>query len=220
MGFLQSIGGLKSEATRLDAHGQPVNSRFNQRRVEDRQIDELIGLCKMALSDGAVDQLEVETLLSWLGANRECADVWPANVIYERVYRALADDGVVDAEEESEILDILLKTVGGVRQVENKSSSLPLCNPAPDIDFVARVFCFTGKFNLGTRGYCEGLIEKRGGSSVGAPTRSTDYLVIGDLGSGSWIHSSFGRKIQKAVEMRGDDHGISIISEHHLKEFL
>ncbi len=220
MGFLQKIGGLKSEATKLDAHEQPVNSRFNQRRIEDRQIDELIGLCKMALSDGAVDQLELETLLSWLEVNRECADVWPANVIYERVYRALSD-GVLDIEEEGEILELLSKTIGGVKQEENKSSTLPLCNPAPDVEFTARVFCFTGKFNLGTRAYCEGLIEARGGSCVGTPTRSTDYIVIGESGSEAWIHANFGRKIQKAVELRDeDDHEISIISEKHLKEFL
>lgn len=220
MGFLQEMGALKSEATKLDAHGQPVNSRFNQRRVEDRQIDELIGLCKMALSDGAVCQLEVETLLSWLEMNRECADVWPANVIYERVCRALSD-GVLDIEEEGEILDLLSKTIGGVKQEENKSSTLPLCEPAPDVEFEERVFCFTGKFNLGTRSYCEGLIEARGGRCVSSPTRSTNYLVIGDLGSEAWIHSSFGRKIEKAIEIRDeDDLEISIVSEHHLKEFL
>ena len=33
-------------------------------------------------------------------------------------------------------------------------------------------------------------------------TRTTRYLVIGVYATGSWAHPSFGRKIEKAVDMR------------------
>jgi NAD-dependent DNA ligase len=217
VGLLEHLGALKSEATKLDVHGQPVNSQFNHRRVEDRQIDELMGLCKMALSDGAVDALEVRTLLSWLETNKECADRWPANVIYDRICRSLAD-GVLDSEEEGEILDLLVKTVGGVGS-EQKSSSLPLCDPLPEVQFEGHVFCLTGKFVIGTRAYCSRLITDRGGELADNPTRATDYLVIGDIGSSNWAHSSFGRKIEKAIELR-ENGSISIVSEKHMQEFL
>ncbi|MGQ0527082.1 MAG: hypothetical protein ACT4OY_03495 [Alphaproteobacteria bacterium] len=54
------------KANALDDHGQPVNRRFNYRKIEDRQIDELIGMCKMAIGDGHVDAGEAKALLSWL----------------------------------------------------------------------------------------------------------------------------------------------------------
>jgi len=217
MGFLEKLGALKSEATRLNPDGQPINSHFNHRRIEDRQVDELMGLCKMALSDGAVDKLELQTLLSWLEMNQECADRWPANVIYARIHRALSD-GVLDIEEEGEILDILIKAIGGI-EGEQKSSTLPLCEPPPQVKFEGRVFCLTGKFFLGPRAYCSRLIEERGGNLTSSPTMSTDYLVIGEIGSSNWVHSSFGRKIEKAMELK-EKGRISIVSEKHMQEFL
>ena len=47
------------------------------------------------------------------------------------------------------------------------------------------------------------------------------YLVIGDIGSKDWSHSSYGRKIEKAVEYRDTkDTGISIVCESHWAKFL
>jgi len=48
---------------------------------------------------------------------------------------------------------------------------------------------------------------------------STDYLVIGEIGSSNWVHSSFGRKIEKAMELK-EKGRISIVSEKHMQEFL
>lgn len=47
------------------------------------------------------------------------------------------------------------------------------------------------------------------------PSGKTRYLIIGDIGSNAWAHSTFGRKIKKAVEVRERGDEISIISEDH-----
>jgi hypothetical protein len=46
-------------------------------------------------------------------------------------------------------------------------------------------------------------------------TKRTDYLVIGTFGSRDWVHTSFGRKIEKAVSLRGSGSGIAIAVEDH-----
>lgn len=48
----------------------------------------------------------------------------------------------------------------------------------------------------------------------------THYLVIGDIGSAAWMHSTHGRKIEAAVELLERGTGIAIISEAHFMKSL
>ena len=41
----------------------------------------------------------------------------------------------------------------------------------------------------------------------------TDYLVVGNLGSEQWYYGSYGRKIEKAIELQNQGKPISIIEE-------
>lgn len=208
-----------------DEHGQPVISQYRNQAVQGRQIDELIGLVKGVLADGAVCQQEVEFLLRWLESNRSVIDVWPANVLYRRINCALAD-GHMDAEEEAEIMALLLDAVGGkqanasLQETINYSTSLPLCKPAPAISLAGSAFCFTGKFVSGTRTWCEGQIQSRGGLILPNITKKLNFLVIGNLGSRDWLHSTHGLKIKKAVEYRDSGLPLHIISEQYWHESL
>ncbi len=48
-----------------------------------------------------------------------------------------------------------------------------------------------------------------------AASMAVDYLVIGTFGSEEWIHSAYGRKIERAIELR-DKHGTPyLVSEAH-----
>lgn len=88
-------------------------------------------------------------------------------------------DGKLDIEEESEILALLTKTVGGntAPQFGNASDStrLPLTEPLMPIRFEGQVFCFTGAFNSGKRSWCEQQIADRGGSASGTITKKVNY---------------------------------------------
>jgi hypothetical protein len=42
-----------------------------------------------------------------------------------------------------------------------------------------------------------------------------ELLVIDELRSRAWKHTSFGRKIQKAVELRADGRPLAILAEEH-----
>lgn len=195
---------------------------FNAARLGDREVDELIGLCRGVLSDGVVTDGEARFLARWLDANRGAANRWPGNVLYERIRTMLADD-VLDPEEQGELLDLLSDITGDLLvsdRAASYSSTLPLCSPAPDVEFSGRAFCLTGKFVYGTRRTCETAIHESTGLTVSVPSRKTDYLVIGAIGTPAWIHSTYGRKIEKAVALRDEGVPIRIVSEEHWTAFL
>ena len=203
--------------TDLDDHGQPLNKRFNVRRMAERAIDEMLGICKGILADGVVVPMEVEYLKDWLWSNKETAGMWPANVLAERLRRIFAD-GHVDSEEREDLQE-LLESVTGLRDEttigERKSTQLPLDDPMPDLDFEGRLFCFTGKFAYGTRNDCQYAVVQLGGQCQSNPTKKTDYLVIGIFGSNEWIHTTHGRKIEAVIQNRHKGALTAIIDEDH-----
>ena len=201
-----------------DPHGQPTNRALNARRLADRAVDELIGICRGVLADGAVSKNEAETIIRWMEVNETVASQWPANALYRRLREMLVDH-TLDVEEEGESLELLLGITGGeasvVDQAARFSITLPLSIPAPDIAFDGRRFCLTGRFAYGSRKQCESQVLQRGGVSQAAPTRETDFLVIGVMGSSDWVHSTYGRKIEAAVALRERWFPIGIVSENH-----
>lgn len=208
---------------KLDGQGQPLNRFYRSAAVEARQVDELIGLVKGVLADGIICQGEIEFLLKWLEANRSVRNEWPACALYPRIAAALAD-GHVDAEEEAELMSLLLATVGGIKLpaegATSASTQLPLCDPPPDVMFDGMAFCFTGKFAAGTRSWCETQVSSRGGTALGSINKKLNFLVIGDIGSRDWLHSTHGTKIKKAIEYRDAGVPLHIISERHWFQFL
>lgn len=125
-------------------------------------------------------------------------------------------DGVIDAEERQELLELLRDLIGGkpaAGKAVNFASALPLTQPAPDIIFAGKTFCFTGTFAFGQRKDCQAAVARLGGTPQDKVTTRLDYLVIGSLGNEDWMHSTFGRKIQQALDFNAKGRGIAIVSE-------
>ena len=197
--------------------GQPINTALNFRRRESRNTDELLGICRGLAADGSLNADEAKFLQSWLSHNREIADTWPAGVLLDRLNRVF-QDGIYEASEEQELLSLLMATTGGdVGKLTDVSlsSGLPLNEPMPIISVPSRRFCFTGKFISGSRDACHESVIVRGGFITESVRKDLDYLVIGVIGSRDWVHSSYGRKIQKAVEYRESGVPLVILSERH-----
>lgn len=212
-----------SDSTGLDPNSQPLTQAFRSDAVLDRQIDELIGIIKGVMADGMVHQGEVEFLLRWMDANKKVRDQWPAKAIYPRLAAAM-EDGRMDLDEEREIMDLLLATIGGNTAPQygeaSNSTALPYTSPAPAIEFNSTSFCFTGKFQSGSRNWCEDQIIAKGGVPVSTITKKLNYLVIGEIGSKDWQHSTHGRKIEKAIEYNDGGAKIAIIGEQHWYEHI
>lgn len=189
-------------------------------RITSRQIDELVGIARGIAADGTLNQGEAEFLQKWLAANVGISEQPVVRTLYARANDVLRD-GVLDAEEAADLLDTLERFSSRDFELGEvlKATSLPLCDPVPELTFGGRQYCFTGTFNFGQRKHCEQVVTARGGS-CGSLTRKTDVLVIGLYATESWKHSSFGNKILKAVDMRDAGVPIAIVSEQHWVGFV
>jgi NAD-dependent DNA ligase len=211
------------ERDEQDPNGQAPSPFYRSYAVQARQVDELIGLVRGVLADGVLCQEEVQFLLKWLETNQHVQNEWPAKAIYPRIAAALSD-GILDADEEADIMELLLATIGHkgdpLETAVKSSTALPLTSPPPVVTFTSRSFCFTGKFNSGTRAWCEAQVHNRGGVALSSVNRKLNYLVIGDIGSRDWLHSTFGTKIKKALDQQEKGVDTRIISEQHWYEHL
>lgn len=206
---------------KLNGDGQAPSRFIRARQVADRSIDELLGLCKGVAADGRVCQDEALYMLNWLQANDHVRDKWPANIIRVRIVEYL-EDGIVDQDEREELFDLMRQIVGSVDAPAalNFSTSLPFDDPQPDLLFSGQRFCLTGQFIFGPRPQCEREILSLGGSIVTAPRKSGCVVVVGLVGSRDWVHSTFGRKIETALDMRREGCPVSIVSEEHWTDCL
>jgi len=195
-------------------------SKFNRARLDDRQVTELIGMARGMMADDVLSDAEIEYMYKWLAASSGTTQNPMINTLAARFEDVLAD-GIVDEEERQDLLAALKALAGPDFEMGEalKSTTLPLCAPAPQIAFPSARFTFTGAFVFGTRKACEAAVEERGGKG-GSLRKDTQFLVIGEYASDDWIHSTYGRKIEKAVDLRDAGVPINIISEAHWRTFL
>lgn len=193
-----------------------IFTRFNRKQTEDRQIDTLIGLSKGLIADGKVVQAEAEFLQTWLVQ----AQSYSTNPIVLNLLgkvEAMLSDGVLDDDEAKELMSILQQISGESSELGEvaKTASLPIDNPAPSLTFQGKSFLFTGTCAFGTRKQCQAAVESLGGTNAKGVTKSLDYLVLGTYVTDSWVHETFGRKIEKAMEYRNTGVPLCIITEEH-----
>ena len=153
-----------------------LQNKLGGDRISARQIDELIGLARGLAADGDLNKAEVEFLQKWLAANASISDHPVIRTRYSRVNEVLADN-VLDDDEKA----MLLETLGSFsdRTFELgevlKSSTLPLCDPAPHLSFEGQTYCFTGTFLFGRRRDCERAVLERVRSAAASPRRRISW---------------------------------------------
>lgn len=200
----------------FDEHGQPFSLGINSQRRTVRDVCEVLGICKGLLADGAINDAEAAFLHGWIQNHPEQADKWPVSALCQRLDRIFAD-GRIDDEERIELHRLMESFVGGkvTTELAESGSALPFDDPLPDLSWTGQLFVFTGQFAYGTRANCEKEVEARGGACTGSISRRTNYVVIGTFTSRDWKFSSFGTKIQAAVDHRSRGVPIKIVGEDH-----
>lgn len=204
--------------TDLDPHGQPFNVLFNRARRTERDLTEMLGLAKGMLVDGVVTDDEARYLQAWGANHPDALCQWPLNLIFARLEQSFSD-GRIDEAERRELQELLAALVGGTASLllgYEGATTLPLDTPPPLICWGPdEVYVFTGRFAYGTRADCQREATQRGSTCERNITRRTSFLVIGTFGSEDWAHSSYGRKIQRAVDLRESGFALRIVGEDH-----
>lgn len=190
---------------------------FHEDRIDRRSADALVGLAAGIAADGTVNQKEAEFLKGWIEANLNHVADPVVNILYRRL-SAMLSDNVLDRDESAELIQMLRQFSGleiATATPLHRPSSLPLDNPAPALDWADRAFMLTGVMAYGPRKDCEKLILERGGRIAPSVSKKLNYLIVGTIGNDQWLHSNYGTKIKKAVELRENGCRLAIISEDH-----
>lgn len=195
------------------------NDNFYYNTVtSDLQI--LQGICHGILADGVIEDKEVHQLETWLEQNTHLNTYYPYDEIRSLIL-SIVSDGKIEEEE----LLVLKAYLNQFVNLENKSIEHQLnretqdinisghCTSNPDIDIDRKTFCVTGVLKSGNRASLEKQISDLGGIPTKTLTKKTDYLIVGDNGNSAWAFACYGRKVEKALEMRKGGHTILLIHE-------
>jgi NAD-dependent DNA ligase len=207
----------------MDLHQEFQSSRFfHNARIDRRSAESLIGIATGLVADGTINQQEAEFLKGWIETHLAHLGDPVINILYRRLGNMLSD-GILQADEASELLDLLHQLTGGPATLQRgytAPTTLPLDIPPPALDWTGRVFVFTGVMAFGRRQDCEQLVIERGAQVSGTVTRKTSFLVVGSIGNEQWLNSTYGLKIKKAVELRESGLPLAIIGEDHWQHAL
>jgi NAD-dependent DNA ligase len=178
-------------------------------------MEHLLGMVQGMLADGHLHDMEIKFLSTWLDANDDVVQMWPASVVAQRI-RTAFQDGHISEEERIHLTQTLGDLLANDFAETGSATAEPTRLPVTDdihVEVRDAGFCLTGEFAFGTRNACANLTERAGGIAVDNVSKKARYLVIGSRASPDWAHTSYGRKIERAVEMQTQGHAIYIISE-------
>lgn len=186
-----------------------------QHRLDTRAMQTLLDICTGLTADEHINDQEIIFLRTWLNENSAAAERWPGSSIAARIDAILAD-GIITQAEREDLLGLLRDTSGNYFSETGAAApegpALPI-DDDPSIYFRNMLFCFTGRFFYGTRAACERVILNLGGMAVDSIGKKLDYLVIGALIEPSWVHTTYGRKIEAAMKHKEAGSEIAIVSE-------
>ncbi|MEW6698654.1 MAG: BRCT domain-containing protein [Bacillota bacterium] len=192
-------------------------------------IQKLHGILHGILSDNTISKEEIIGLSNWLDENSHLATVYPYDEICSLVTHVLADGIVDDGEKKilkaffSEFVDLKQSetiNLEEINEIKNIITINGICAVTPEIIVPDKVFCFTGVSSRGKRHVIADTVESLGGIFKNSVTLSTDYLVVGDNGNPCWCFSCYGRKVEKAMELRKSGHKILIVHENDFWDAL
>jgi NAD-dependent DNA ligase len=197
-------------------------SQSLQRHRINVAIEHLLGMAQGMLADGQLHDLEIQFLSAWIESNAEAAQQWPISVVAARLRETLAD-GVINTEERDHLTatlkDLLANDFAESGSATQTPTRLPVTDDV-DVNFEDAGFCLTGEFAFGTRSACQRLTERAGGVPMDGVSKKIRYLVVGSRVSDQWAHTSYGRKIERAVELQQQGHSIFIITEQRWLQAL
>lgn len=193
--------------------------------TSDLQI--LQGICHGILSDGIINEEEVFNLNKWLGENEHLNTYYPYDEIRSLVLSIVSDKKV--DEEEKLVLKAYLNQFVKLtdkdikKRIDSETNGIQIsahCTSEPNVTFKGKTFCITGILKRGNRKELAQQIEILGGIPTGNVTKKTDYLIVGDNGNPAWAFACYGRKVEKALNLRKEGHVISLIHEFDFSDII
>ena len=171
------------------------------------------------VADTTISEPELRGLSEWINDHDHLRGCWPYDEIGSLVTTVLADKIIDKKEHEmlfryfSEFVALLDSKTITSAPITAGESVVGLCAVCPEVEFPDRTFAFTGASARYSRQELADTVSQLGGSVASGPGKKVDYLVIGADGNPCWAFACYGRKVEKAVELRKSGVKIMIIHE-------
>lgn len=186
------------------------------------QIQYLEGMLHGIITDSVITDQEVKALNDWMNDNEYLCGTYPYDEVYSLLLAA-KEDGVISDDEKNMLRAFFsnfvdTKESANIHEVDRqalqeKYSVKGICAIAPELSFAGKTFCFTGVSSRCTRNKIADIIIQKGGCYNDNVTQKTDYLIVGADGNPCWAFSCYGRKVEKAMDLRKKGQHIVIVNE-------
>ncbi|MBX9793388.1 MAG: BRCT domain-containing protein [Burkholderiaceae bacterium] len=182
------------------------SAEYYDRTTADLQ--QLHGVLGGIVADGVISEDELRGLSDWLEEHDHLKTCWPYDEVSSLITQVLRDKKI-DEQEHRLLKDFFSEFVAVLddRTIVNPPVAegltiVGLCAVCPEIEFEGAHFCFTGTSSRHTKSELTALVTRLGGTVSGTLTQKVRYLVIGADGNPCWAYACYGRKVEKAVELR------------------
>jgi|SRR5690554_691958 len=190
-------------------------------------LQTLQGLCHGILADGEITDREIFDLDKWLDDNEHLNTYYPYDEIRSLVLSIVSDGKVTEDERLvlkayfSQFVNLINNDIQQKIKEDTKEVNISgLCTSEPVVNFDGKTFCITGVLKNETKESLKQKIINLGGITTDSVTNKTDYLVVADNGNPAWAFSCYGRKVEKAINMRKEGHVITLIHEFDLYDVI
>lgn len=187
-----------------------------------KDIQFLHGFIGGMAADDMLNEKELQALKYWLVDKEYLEGTWPYDELYSLALAILAD-GKID-EAERKVAVSFFKDFLGINTLNTEASENQtlkgICKIDPSVQFEYKRFVITGASTKASREEIKRMIEDCAGQVDDRVTQKTDYLIVMAEGNSTWTYSVYGRKVEQAMKLRKQGHGITIVHENDLWDAL
>jgi hypothetical protein len=185
-------------------------------------LQSLNGILHGIMADGELLDSEIHSLAGWLEDNQHLSSFYPYDTIFNIVGEVVEDSKIDEVERlllktffKDFIIfnneDIKEKIELETRNILNKNSYY---HKVSRVEIIENQFCFTGESSRNvSRGKIKNIILEYGGKYVDSVSSKTKYLIVGDKGNPCWVFTTYGRKIESAINLTNKGCELLIIHE-------
>jgi NAD-dependent DNA ligase len=236
--WMNSIGILKSKAPYNNLVTK-INEILADGIVTVEEAEDLIWLCRSYLdyntnpyydvitsatqqlggflagisADNNINVRELNALRNWSSENATLFNTWPFDALLPAIDR-ISSDRQLPADEHGELLSFC-HCVSAIKPVGRANTETVAKLPMQTVSILIQdsTFCFTGESPNYTWKELAKIVEMYGGVAAASVNAQLHYLVICDVPNPAWAFQMYGRKVEKAMNMKKKGAGVEVVFE-------
>jgi NAD-dependent DNA ligase len=184
------------------------------------KIQELHGLLEALSFDSILYDVEIDFLENWLNNHSFLQNTYPFDFVCNQVY-IIKHENVSESdklEAVNKILELgrcfesskLGSTNSNAELVEHLKTDIFL-SPKTEIDFNGKYVCVTGESKEFRRAAIHQILESKGAIIIKAVSGKIDYLIICEHKSNCWAFATYGRKVEKVIELKNKGTNVEVV---------